>query len=64
MDVLGDIGGVYESLISIFGLFLFRISKHSFRINTIKKLFYVQTKDKGLFKQFNPKPTKDHLCGL
>ena len=53
MDVIGDIGGVYEVLIQFFGFFLFRISLHSFKLNVIKHLFFVQTKDEDIFKSKN-----------
>ena len=62
MDVLGDIAGVYEFLIQIFGIVLFRISSHSFTVNAIKKLFYVQIKNKHIFKKNTKKDA--HSCGI
>jgi hypothetical protein len=41
MDVLGDIGGVYQLLVQMFGFFLFRISNHAFKLLAIKNLFFV-----------------------
>ena len=49
MDILSDIGGVYQLFISIFGFLLFKFSKHSFTLNVLEKLFYVKTKNEDTF---------------
>lgn len=48
-DLLGELGGVMEVLVIIFGLILFPISEHSFYLNAIKKLFFARTKDSDIF---------------
>ena len=49
MDVLGDIAGLFELFVTIFGIAFLSISKHSMTLHTIKKLFMVKTSDKQLF---------------
>lgn len=43
MDLLGDLGGVVEVLMIIFGFFLFPISEFSFITSVTQKLFYART---------------------
>lgn len=59
MDVLGDIAGLFELFVTIFGIIFLSISKHSMTLNTIKKLFMVKTADKQLFNQKNKDLLKD-----
>lgn len=42
-DLLGDLGGVTEVIMIIFGFFLFSISEHSFYLTALTKLFYART---------------------
>ena len=55
LDLLGDLGGVTEVIMIVFGIFLFPISKHSFIIKATKKLFMARTKDVLLFPIKNSK---------
>lgn len=48
-DLLGDLGGVSEIIILVFGIFLLPISRHSFTIKATKKLFLARTKLESLF---------------
>ena len=53
MNLVSDIGGVYEFFIMIIGILMFTISEHSFTLATIKKLFFVKNsknEHKDLFK--------------
>ena len=50
-DLIGDLGGVLEVLISGFGLFLFPISTHSFVLKILEKLFLARTSDKNIFSR-------------
>ena len=49
MDLLGDIAGIYELIIGFVGAYMFLISKLSFNIKAIKKMYLVKTNEKGLF---------------
>ena len=44
-DLLGDLGGVTEIIMIVFGAFLFPISEHSFTMDAMKKFFLARTKD-------------------
>ena len=43
LDLFGDLGGLIESTSLVFGFIFFPISKHSFFMKAIKKLFYANT---------------------
>jgi hypothetical protein len=49
LGVLGDLGGVTEVIMLIFGFFLYPVSEHSFMLQAIKKLYLARTGDSGLF---------------
>lgn len=49
IDLLGDLGGVTEVIMLVFGFFLFPVSEHNFTIQATKKLFYASTSDNNLF---------------
>lgn len=48
---IGDLGGVAELLVLVFGFFIYPISKFSFNVAAIEKWFLVRTSDASLFKQ-------------
>ena len=48
-DLIGDLGGVLEVMISAIGFFLFPISSHSFGLKILEKLFLARTNDKKIF---------------
>jgi hypothetical protein len=50
LDLLGDLGGVTEVIMIVFGLFIFPVSEHSFIIKAVKKLYMAKTKNDKLFK--------------
>ena len=50
LDLLGDLGGVTEIIMVVFGIFLFPISEHSFHTSALKRMFMAKTKDDNLFK--------------
>ena len=54
-DLLGDLGGVTEIIMLVFGLFLYPISEHSFILEAANKLYFARTKDNNMFRT-NPKP--------
>lgn len=49
LDLLGDLGGVTEIILIIFGFFLFPISEHSFYVSVARSFFIAKTKDESLF---------------
>jgi hypothetical protein len=48
-DLIGELGGVIEVFIVVFGVFFYPISNHSFLIKASQMLFYARTEDKELF---------------
>ena len=51
MDLLGDIAGIAELVKSFIGLLIFKISKISFYISAMKKLFLVKYQKNNTFDQ-------------
>jgi len=49
LDLLSDLGGIDIFLFTFFARFLLPISKHSFILKAIKKLYMARTKEKDLF---------------
>ena len=59
LDLLSDLGGIDMFLFTFFARFLTPISKHSFNLKAIKKLYMARTKDKDLFPGARkPDPTR------
>ena len=50
-DILGDLGGVTEVIMLLFGFFLFPISEHSFSLQALKRLYKARTIDNSIFKK-------------
>ena len=59
MDLIGDIAGIFELIKTIFGILIFRISKISFYMSAMKKLFLVKSK-----KDTFDKKMKNEGCTL
>jgi hypothetical protein len=55
LDVIGDLGGVVEVFLFIFGIVLYPISKMSFIFKATKMLFHARTSDINMFKIKNKK---------
>jgi len=51
MDLFGDLGGVMEILMVVFGVFTYPIGEFSFILNASHKLFKAKSQNKKLFKQ-------------
>ena len=49
LDLLGDLGGVTEVIMIIFGCILFPISEHEFNLQSAKRLFLAHTQDEEIF---------------
>mmetsp|Transcript_1880 Transcript_1880/g.2596 ORF Transcript_1880/g.2596 Transcript_1880/m.2596 type:complete len:210 (-) Transcript_1880:575-1204(-) len=50
LDLLGDLGGVYEIITLVLAIQMLPISRHSFVLKATKKMYKGRTKDPGLFK--------------
>lgn len=48
-DLLGDLGGVTEIVMIVFGSFLFPVSEFSFFVEAMKRFFLASTSDDNLF---------------
>ena len=42
MAIVGDLGGVFELLCSLAGIFLLPISEHSFMVNVLRKTYNIE----------------------
>ena len=67
LDILGDLGGVTEVIMLLFGFFLFPISEHSFILQALRRLYKARTKDDTIFRkddhdhyQIETSPDKSH----
>ena len=47
-DFLGDIGGIFDLLVMVMGIFMFRISEFSYNLKVFEKIYLVRTKDPNL----------------
>ena len=60
-DVLSDIGGVYQVFLALFGILFYQISKQSYTLKLIEKLFFVKTCHEDTFKKIDfEKKNKNH----
>ena len=50
-DALGDIGGVAEFIIAVFGVFFLPLSEFAFRISVARKLFMAKSNEGELFEK-------------
>ena len=51
LDLVGDLGGVIEVMVLIFGFVFFPISQQSFILKFTKSLFKARTSDGQLFRK-------------
>ena len=51
LDILGDLGGVTEVIMLLFGFLLYPISEHSFILQALRRLYRARTTDGSLFKE-------------
>lgn len=51
--MLGDLGGVTEVIMLLFGFFLFPISEYSYVMRATSRLFLARTKENDLFAKTN-----------
>lgn len=45
LDILGDLGGVTEVIMILFGFFLYPIAEHSFILQALRRLYKARTSD-------------------
>ena len=50
-DLLGDLGGVMNVLLAVFGIIFYPMSKHLYYVNSIKKLFLARTRELEIFQK-------------
>ena len=50
LDLLGDLGGVFEIILFVIGLMVYPVSEYSFYLKALSELFLVKTMDKDLMK--------------
>jgi len=50
MDLCGDLGGVLEVIVFVFGVLMYQVSKFSYELKLMEKLYVVKTADAGLFR--------------
>ena len=50
MDLIGEIGGVIEVVVLVFGVLIYPISKQSFVLKATKELFKARTSNDDLLK--------------
>lgn len=53
IDLLGDLGGVTEVIMLMFGFFLYPISEHSYYTRATQRLYLARTQDGKLFDKIN-----------
>ena len=49
IDALGDLGGIIEITIIVFGIVFLPISRHSFYLKASRFMFFARSKDSNLF---------------
>jgi hypothetical protein len=49
IDLIGNLGGVFEIIVKVLGLFFLPISSHSFVMKALEKLFLARTLDTSMF---------------
>lgn len=61
LDVLGDLGGILEITMIVFGFFLFPYSEHSYIMQASRTLFFARSKDSSLFDKSKDPDSTDKL---
>ena len=61
LDILGDLGGVTEVIMILFGFFLYPISEHSFVLQALRRLYKARTTDESLFRKDAQKSRKSTI---
>ena len=51
INFLGDLGGVIEDFIYVFGCLIFPISRYSFEVKLFEKLYLAKTKNPEIFEK-------------
>ena len=50
LDLIGDIGGVFELFVSLCGILFNSIAEHSFVLSAMKKIFLIKTSEPEAFE--------------
>lgn len=59
LDLLGDLGGVLECFLILFGILLFPIAEFSFYLKIAKRLYFARTRDDNLFPKCESETEKE-----
>ena len=63
IDALGDIGGIIEIILIVFGTIFLPIARHSFYLRASRFMFFARSKDSSLFiKDDDLDKKKDNLA--
>ena len=49
-DVKGNLGGVQDILVILFGIFISPVSEHYFNLKFLRKLYIIRTKQSNIFQ--------------
>ena len=52
MDLVGDIGGVFDVFLIVFAIFLVPMSQFGYELKAVKTLFEVKSEDPNLFSHY------------
>ena len=58
IDLMGNLGGVFDLLVFIFGIFVAPISEHSFILKFLQRLYILHSSEIGVFNPISGSPTK------
>ena len=51
LDLIGDIGGVLEVLVSVVGILMYPLTEYSFVLKALQKLYLARTSNKNLLRK-------------
>ena len=61
LDLIGDLGGVLEIVITLFGIFLCPVAEHSFILKALQKLYLARTKQDDMLLKKHKKTKKREM---
>ena len=62
--MLGDIGGVYQVFLSVFGVLFYKTSRLSFTLKLIRSLFFVKGSTHNMFVNLDHEKREAHKHGM
>lgn len=58
IDALGDIGGIFQIVLIVFGCIFLPISRHSFYLRASRFMFFARSRDTNMFVKGNENEQK------